>query len=67
MKKAGLLESIVQRSQKEYCLNCGNLIQVPQSSFFGCIARDKLIMPAYLPYSEDTNLSCPDWKSKGVQ
>lgn len=65
MKKGGLLESLVQKEQKKYCLNCGNLIQVPQTSYFGCIAHDKLIMPAYLPYSEDTNLSCPDWQTRG--
>ena len=67
MKKGGLLESLVQKEQKKYCMNCGNLMQVPQTSFFGCIAHDKLIMPAYLPYSEGTNLSCPDWKTRRVK
>lgn len=66
MKKGGLLESIVQKGQKKHCLNCGNLIQVSQTAL-GCAASDKLIMPDYLPYSEDTNLSCLDWKVKGVQ
>ena len=65
MKKGGFLESIVQKMQKKHCLNCGNLIKVSQEAL-GCTAQDKLIMPAYLPYSEDTNLSCPDWKAKGV-
>lgn len=61
MKKGGLLERLTEQAAQKNCLTCGNFIQIPNTALFACIASDKLIMPAYVPYSRGTKLSCKDW------
>lgn len=65
MKKGGLLDTLQQKADKKYCLNCGNLMRI-KATCYGCTARDKLIVPEYLPYSgrDNSGIVCKDWVAK---
>lgn len=50
-----------KREKEGICETCGNLETITES-LIGCIAHDKLILPAYPPYHG--RVKCPDWKER---
>lgn len=56
------LEEVRQKIAKKQktCETCGNLVRLG-GTLIGCEARDKLILPDYLPYTGQKE--CPDWKA----
>jgi len=62
MRKGGLLESILNKSNAEgVCATCGDCMKISDNAQ-GCVAKDKLIMPKYPPYHVNSNSKCKDWK-----
>jgi len=62
-KKGGQLEQIMKLANRDgICETCGNLLRIHEGSF-GCVIRDKLIMPELPPHTRTDN-PCKDWKER---
>lgn len=63
VKQGGLIERLLEQKKCVACKNCGNMVIISDNCW-GCVPKDKFIMPDYPPHIGNTKCEWFEIKEK---